>query len=246
MSVNNIVSFIHEYLFPARCAICHTMLLDGTESGCGLCADCAPLFTVPDYKRCALCGRRINTYHEQCKECRNGETRHSFDKVICLYPYTGLYRQLLSAYKFKMMKQLGNFLTEKIVEAFSLFSEPLDNFFLVPVPPRHGKMKSCGWDQVEFMACRLESMRLSSKSALLPVKRCLKRLPSPEQKQLNMKQRKVNITGHIICTKEAPRQVIVFDDVYTTGSTMDACAAALKTGGAKRVYGICLFHTELK
>ncbi|MDR2150835.1 MAG: double zinc ribbon domain-containing protein [Spirochaetaceae bacterium] len=244
--MNTIITFIHECLFPAGCAMCGTMLLDTGEAAYGLCADCAQLFVIPSENRCALCGRLLISEHTYCMECRNKETVHSFDKNICLYPYTGRYQRLLTAYKFREMTAVGNFLTERIIEAGTLFSEPLAKPFLVPVPPRHGKIKQCGWDQIEYLARCLERLRSYRTTTVPPVKRCLKRLPSPVQKKLNRQERKTNLEGRIVCTMPVPKQVILFDDVYTTGSTMDSCAAALKKGGAEQVYGICLFHTELR
>jgi predicted amidophosphoribosyltransferase len=72
--------------------------------------------------------------------------------------------------------------------------------------------------------------------------RCLKRLPSTSQKKLNREDRQKNLKGRILLARRPPPNVIVFDDVITTGSTLDACAAALKTGGAVKVYGLCLFY----
>ncbi|MDR2029417.1 MAG: hypothetical protein LBP93_07760 [Treponema sp.] len=44
------------------------------------------------------------------------------------------------------------------------------------------------------------------------------------------------------CTRKVPREVLLFDDVMTTGSTLDACAAALKQEGAEKVYALALFY----
>jgi predicted amidophosphoribosyltransferase len=87
-----------------------------------------------------------------------------------------------------------------------------------------------------------------------PVCRCLARLPSESQKELNREDRQNNLRKKIILKNAGkpcagpggqttvPRRAVLFDDVYTTGSTMDACAEALKSGGAEKVYGICLFY----
>jgi predicted amidophosphoribosyltransferase len=48
--------------------------------------------------------------------------------------------------------------------------------------------------------------------------------------------------GRIICVKAVPRRVLLFDNVITTGSTLDACAEALKEGGAEKVYAVSLFY----
>jgi ComF family protein len=177
-------------------------------------------------------------------DCRKKETTHSFDRLITVYPYTGAYQKLLSAYKFGKSLPLGHFLAEKIMQAYTLFpAGSLTAPVLVPVPPRPGKIKSTGWDQIEYLAQVLERMYRHNPETALPVYRCLKRLSSQTQKHLSRQQRKTNLVGRILCTKAAPRELILFDDVFTTGSTMDVCSAALKASGAQKVYGICLFHT---
>jgi predicted amidophosphoribosyltransferase len=80
------------------------------------------------------------------------------------------------------------------------------------------------------------------KTGSLPVNRCLKRLPSKSQKLLNREERLANLKGRIRCVKKPPETAILFDDVITTGATVDACAAVLLEAGAKEVYAVCLFY----
>jgi predicted amidophosphoribosyltransferase len=75
-----------------------------------------------------------------------------------------------------------------------------------------------------------------------PLLRCLRRLPSRSQKVLSREDRKTNLRGRIRCVKPPPAEVLLLDDLVTTGSTLDACAQALKQGGARRIRGFCLFY----
>jgi predicted amidophosphoribosyltransferase len=110
-----------------------------------------------------------------------------------------------------------------------------DDPLLVPVPPRPGKLRKTGWDQVEYLA------RLRKREGL-PVYPCLKRLPSLSQKELNRKDRLRNLRDRFVLTRPAPPLAVLFDDVITTGATLEACAGALKNGGTEKVYGVCLFY----
>lgn len=172
--------------------------------------------------------------------CRDAGS-HAFDQALALFPYMGQYRRLLSAFKFDKHCALGKFLGEKLLESLVYFPDLDADTVLIPVPPRPGKLRKTGWDQIDCLATILE--RTKSRSKSLPVYRCLKRLPSQSQKELSRNIRKTNLQGRILCAKKAPHRAIVFDDVITTGSTLDACAVALKEAGAEKVYGLCLFYT---
>jgi ComF family protein len=240
MKILRILFFLREFFFPAGCAFCGAVLISPDEAWYGLCRRCQDQLVPDPSERCVSCGKPLISEQGRCLSCRNGEERN-FDRGILLFPYTGTYRNLLAAYKFGKNLGLGHFFAEKIQEALETLGDSLPGgAALIPVPPRPGKIRKTGWDQVEYLARVLEKGR--GRPAAGPVYRCLKRLFSQNQKELNRENRKTNLKGKIVLTKKAPRHAVIFDDVFTTGSTLDACAAALKAGGAEKVYGLCLFY----
>jgi predicted amidophosphoribosyltransferase len=103
------------------------------------------------------------------------------------------------------------------------------------VPPRPGKIKKKGWDQVELLSRRLERSGIS-------VSRCLRRLPSRSQKELDRAGRATNLVGKMVCFASPPETAILIDDVITTGATLDACARSLKDAGSERVYALAFCY----
>ena len=230
--------YLREWFFPFGCSLCGKALISGTESWYGLCDDCRTAIErdLAESRAgitCDCCGKPLISEHGRCLSCRNGEER-AFDRVTVLFPYTGKYRQLLAAYKFRKNLALGNFFAEKIRQTLELGVLP--EGALVPVPPRRGKIRKNGWDQVEYLAALLEKQGINR-----PIKRCLKRLPSKSQKELGRENRQSNLKGRIVPVRALPGAAIVIDDVMTTGATLDACAEALKKAGTQSVYGLCLF-----
>jgi ComF family protein len=235
-------AMIREYLFSLGCAVCGGPLLDADEAWYGLCCDCRENFSVSDEERCSSCGRPLISEQGRCLPCREGKG-YNFDGAFGIFPYAGKYRKLLRAYKFGRYRAVGNFLVEKLLEGLDMFpgAGGLSAPVWTPVPSRPGKIKRIGWDQVAYLADLLRAPHRREHPAI-PVYPCLKRLPSQSQKELNRKDRESNLWGRIRCTRRAPREVLLFDDVITTGSTLDACAAALKSGGAEKVYALALFY----
>jgi ComF family protein len=238
-----LVSLFREYLFPSGCAVCGETLLDPEEAWYGLCRQCFGRLEIGDQGRCDRCGRPLISEQERCLPCREGEG-FSFDRALVLWPYAGNYRGLLVAYKFRKTFALGNFFAQKMLDALPLLhpfaagngSSPGGDFSWVPVPPRPGKIKKTGWDQVDYLAKKLR------KNHGARIEACLERLPSQTQKRLGRQGRRVNLLGRIRCRKAPPERVLLFDDVLTTGSTLDVCARALKDSGAKEVRALALFY----
>ncbi len=215
------------------------MLVSGEEAYWGLCAVCRQKLDYSLEDRCSVCGRPLISEIDICMHCRDSESEGTkfLDAMTALYPYTGIYRQLLASYKFKQYKQLSHFLASKLIETGrELRMKCKDTLTWVPVPPRPGKIKRRGWDQIDYLAENIK------KDKDVSVSKCLKRLNSRAQKTLNRNERLLNVKEQIICLEKAPKNALVFDDVVTTGATLEACAEALKKAGTEQVFAVCLFY----
>jgi ComF family protein len=229
-----------EYLFSVGCAGCGRDLLDAHEAWYGLCRTCLEGFSLSGGERCSSCGRPLISEQGQCLPCRESAAGSVFDGAFSLFPHTGGGRNLLGAYKFGKNLALGNVFAERILQALDRLPLSEPKRVLVPVPPRPGKIRRTGWDQMAYLA------QLLKKEGSVTLCPCLKRLPSQSQKELNREDRQTNLRGKIRCVKPIPRdyarELILFDDVITTGATLDACARALKNAGARRVFALSLFY----
>jgi len=233
------VFFLRELFFQQGCGICGQPCISLDEAWYGLCDGCRgrivqELAEAQEVETCDYCGKPLISEQGRCLSCRRTEAR-GFDRAIVLFPYSGKYRKLLGSYKFDKHISLGNFFDEMIRKAFVKKGLPAETA-IVPVPPRPGKIRKIGWDQIEYLAKLLE------RGKGLSVIRCLKRLKSRTQKGLDRESRQTNLKGRIIPKKQSPKTAVIIDDVITTGSTLDVCAHALKEAGAQKVYGLCLFY----
>ena len=183
-----------------------------------------------------MCGKPLISEQCACLSCRNGAEKN-LDRVWVIFPYTGKYRKLLSAYKFGKNLALGKLFADKVMELIAQNPE-LENAGIVPVPPRAGKIKESGWDQVEYLVKQLDK----KSGGRIKIYRCLKRKKSKIQKKLSRSERMENLKGRIYNYGKAPETALVIDDVITTGSTLAVCSSVLREAGCVNVYGICLFY----
>ena len=160
--------------------------------------------------------------------CRGVE--RSFDSAYPLFSYAGTVRELVSAYKKKRRRSLAPLFADLFAKAIQ---EKWPDRVIVPIPPRPGKLRTTGWDQVEDITRILERRGF-------PVTRPLERRHSKEQKKLGRGERGVNATLAYVLKPGAipPERPLLLDDVLTTCATIDACARALKGGGAVSVVAV--------
>jgi ComF family protein len=157
--------------------------------------------------------------------CRGIE--RAFDSAYPLFSYAGAARELISAYKKSRRRSLAPFFADIFAKTIE---EKWPDRIIVPVPPRPGKARASGWDQVEEIAKVLERRGFR-------VARLLERRRSEEQKSLGRGERGVNAQRAYVLKKGAasPERILLVDDVITTCATLDACARSLKSGGALSV-----------
>ncbi len=206
----------------------------------------ARLLLEHEADRCSVCGTRLISAENTCPQCREGDGafRHT-DKVCTLFSYTPANAAALSAWKIAGNRLYSSIFAEILATVFAasvLTGKECKarGIAIVPVPPRPGKIKNTGWDQIEEL-CRLLRKRYG-----MPVANCLKRLSAKQQKRLGREERKANIRGQISLKKgkTPPETAILIDDIVTTGATADACAQALKSAGCRFVAVLSLFRDE--
>ncbi len=219
-----------------QCVLCGEFLVsDGPADGPSIvCVDCWKLLLRWRYSsyalRCPHCGEVRLLYAVPCPRCRNiQEDAPAKGSVICCGPYRGDGKTLLVGYKFHARRSLASLVASLLsLELFERYGDaPL---FLIPVPSNRKNRRRRGWDQMR-LACRW----LESASRNVKVLSVLIRIGKLEQKALGRELRlahadarfKLGRAGGKILSntlvQDPLARFIVVDDVYTTGSTVNAC-----------------------
>jgi ComF family protein len=225
MMLRQICDTFLDIALPRACALCGAPLIPGESAPGPICAKCALGFRPWSGERCESCGLPLISEKARCMRCR--ASSFSFDSIYPLFPYAGSVRKLVSVYKKQRRPSLAPYIAKCFFEAYA--ARWADRI-IVPVPPRPEKAKAQGWDQVEEIARCLEKRGCR-------VARILERRHSDQQKSLGRRARELNANRAFALKvgTVSPEQPLLIDDVVTTCSTIDACAKALKEGGARSV-----------
>jgi len=153
------------------------------------------------------------------------------------FQFDGVMRKAIHQLKYKNLRAIAEPLAGLLNDCFTAHYIPAD--VLVPVPLHSKRLRKRGYNQSGLLAHEL------AKLAGLPViDGCLirKRLAQPQAKTQSVKERRGNVTDAFVCQDNRLKgsQVLLIDDVTTSGATLDACAAALKDAGAASVWGLVL------
>ncbi|MDR5683094.1 MAG: ComF family protein [Armatimonadota bacterium] len=217
-----------DLLFPPRCQVC------GAPDAFPVCTTCTGSFERIAPPVCQQCGRPLRGPADlvfTCIPCRKWK-RHPLDCVRAFGVYDGLLREAIHALKYARRLALAEPLGEMLAGTILGESRLGATDALVPVPLHPRREGRRGFNQAEEIA------RTVSARCGLPVRRLLaRRRDTQPQAGLDESERRDNVDG-AFAVRGAVRglQVLLIDDVVTTGSTLAACARALRTAGAA---GVC-------
>ncbi len=221
-----------QLFYPLRCPVCDRIVRASGEKICTQCLGRLRLLTPP---WCMKCGKKVVGSAEYCADC----TRKSHDYVRgrALYEYEGA---ALSIYRFKYggRQEYAEFFGEQTVEFLGDFIRDIAPDALIPVPLHRKRKNARGYNQAELLAREIgERLGIPVETGFLLRKKNTAPLKyeNPEERQNNLK-RAFNIGQNDVKLKN----VILVDDIYTTGSTMDEAARTMRAAGVKDVYFITL------
>ena len=171
---------------------------------------------------------------EYCYDC--ARHRRSFERNFALLNYNDTASQSMAAIKYKNKREYLDFYSEALWLRFGRQIHILAPDALVPVPIHRSRKKIRGFNQAEVLA-----EKLGKKSGILVCSDALKRIRKTQpQKNLDSAGRLHNLEQAFGAgtLPESVKKVLLVDDIYTTGSTVEACTRILLGMGVEKVYGI--------
>ncbi|OIO45484.1 MAG: hypothetical protein AUJ24_00510 [Parcubacteria group bacterium CG1_02_36_42] len=216
-------------------------------------------------KFCFNCGKEGSYLCEDCfsmLEISEIHQKYSTKSLTDLYfalPYQNiLAKKLIRRFKYEpFIKELAETLVLLIITHFQLLDNKpnLANFILIPIPLNEKRRRWRGFNQAEEIGKELSKFlpaRLASQGEAggkLPlVSDCLLRVKNNyPQVELSEKERKENVKDIFFCQNKKEifgKKILLVDDVYTTGATMEEAARILKESGAKEVRGIVVARAQ--
>jgi ComF family protein len=227
--------------FPRVCLVCHKPLKDNSIDNL-LCADCWAKIEKNRPPLCTLCGRKIRETgitKKFCPDCSKGRN-FSFERAFSPCVYEGVMRELIHKFKYQGRDYLGVPLARLLIEFIEQYRINLEPFdLLMPIPLHKIRLKEREFNQAEVLACRVANQfSLALSSSNLWRKHYRK-----AQMELEGNQRWENIKGCFALRNPQEvrgKNILLVDDVLTTGATCSEAASALKAAGAVRVWVLTL------
>jgi competence protein ComFC len=225
---------IGSLFYPALCAVCHAPVMR-KDYICSDCLDKAQRI-VPPF--CAKCSEPFTGAIEGEFTCANCADRTlAFDAAVSAYRSRGVVRFIILQFKYNRQLHLRHPIADWLLEAMNdvrLRTRELD--LVVPVPLHPARLRHRGFDQAELLA-RILALKIQ-----VPLCLGLKRIRyTTTQTAFDRAERMENLRGAFRLRKKISvrgLQVLLVDDILTTGSTLSECARVLREAGAQAIYAV--------
>jgi ComF family protein len=228
-----------DFIFPTACSYCRSPVEDSVIPF--FCAACWADFSLIQGQVCPRCGRPFESPEalsaspeHECGACR--QRPPEYDQALSVGHFEGPLREAIHQFKYRPCLSLGKPLARWMAGNVHLLSA-ID--FVMPVPLHRKRLRHRGFNQALFLArgmSEAHGMQLSLDN-LVRI-----RYTRP-QVELSGAQRIENVAGAFSVNRPGEiggTSVLLVDDVFTTGATLNECAAVLKGAGASRVTALTL------
>jgi ComF family protein len=211
-----------------------------------VCPDCVAAMRPITGTVCSVCGERVlSAYAEcvaaglrHCPVCRRVE--RPFERAVAYGSYDGELRELIHLLKYNGVRPAASVLGRMLAEAIAALEPSFEQakVLVVPVPLYGVKRRQRGFNQAELIA--RGALRFQAGERFELATRFLRRTrDTHSQIGLTSHQRRENLRGAFTvagAAQVAGREVLLVDDVYTTGTTASECARVLRRAGAAHVW----------
>ncbi|MDO4453008.1 MAG: ComF family protein [Eubacteriales bacterium] len=226
--------------YPSRCPFCQKVMVGGKLEICDSCRKKIKKISEPQCKRC---GRPIRSKEQEfCPDCQR--KRHLYREGMAIYLYKEEVRKAVHRMKFQNQRAYAQIFGRLMAKEAEEKTKRWKVEAVVPVPMYRKKQRLRGYNQAELLAREIaDELNLPLICDLVARVRNTK-----PQKELEGKDRENNLKKAFIITKNDVklRKILIVDDIYTTGSTVDAIAEVLKKSGVEEIYflSLCIGGSE--
>lgn len=229
-----LVHLLLDLLFPGTCVSCGEPVLYADNH---ICRSCFPLFDeISD--GCTLCSGIIKD--GICTICDDRE--FYAERHISLFRYEKSVKSAIHALKFNRLKGVYSVFVPFICKKMSLFGNNID--IITSVPMSRGKTVRRGYNQ-----SRLIARSVGEKTGIKYFDLLREKKGAGVQRSLNYNERFINVIDRyqtVNNNKISGRSILLIDDVFTTGATINECSRMLLKAGASRVFALTVVRSDLK
>lgn len=231
------LSQIINLLYPALCTVCGKKMNQWNQN---LCKDCITKISFRKPPFCIKCGKQLNGDLDivaNCFDCKKIELYFDKAQSSCLYDEP--IKTLIHNFKYKKITALGAEFSEIMLDFMEKYHIGKNLDFVLPIPMHPKRLF-----QREINPSLILAKRIAKRLCVEFLDNTLKKIKNtPPQSKLARPKRTKNITGSFAVAKNSlvkGMNILLVDDLFTTGSTVNECAKVLKNGGATYIEAITL------